>query len=40
MPAYIAVGVLLYFILFFREKKQIRIAGEVLEPAMKEMKQP
>ena len=38
MPAYIAVAVLLYFILFFREKKQIRIAGEAEEPALKEKK--
>ncbi len=27
VPAYIALGVLLYFILFFREKKQIQVAG-------------
>src|SRR4030095_2615976 len=27
VPAYIAMGVLLYFILFFREKRQIRVAG-------------
>jgi nucleoside transporter len=27
IPAYIAMGVLLYFILFFREKRQIRVAG-------------
>ena len=27
IPAYIALGVIIYFILFFREKKQIRIAG-------------
>lgn len=40
MPAYIAVGVLLYFILFFREKKQIQIAGEAMGPALEEMKQP
>jgi nucleoside transporter len=30
VPAYIAIAVLLYFILFFREKKQIQIAGEPL----------
>jgi nucleoside transporter len=40
MPVYIAVAVLLYFILFFREKKQVQIAGETLEPALGEMKQP
>lgn len=27
VPAYIALGVLLYFILFFREKRQIQVAG-------------
>ena len=27
IPAYIALGVLVYFILFFREKRQIRVAG-------------
>lgn len=27
IPAYIALGVLIYFILFFREKRQIRVAG-------------
>jgi nucleoside transporter len=27
VPAYIAMGVLLYFILFFREKRQIQVAG-------------
>jgi len=27
VPAYIALGVLLYFILFFKEKRQIKIAG-------------
>ena len=27
VPAYIALGVLIYFILFFREKRQIRVAG-------------
>ena len=27
VPAYIALGVLIYFILFFKEKRQIRIAG-------------
>jgi nucleoside transporter len=27
VPAYIALGVLIYFILFFREKKQIQVAG-------------
>lgn len=27
VPAYIALGVLLYFILFFKEKKQIQVAG-------------
>ena len=29
MPAYIAMAVLLYFILFFREKKQLQVAGEL-----------
>ena len=28
VPAFIAVAVLIYFILFFREKKDIRVAGE------------
>lgn len=28
VPAFIAVAVLIYFILFFREKKEIRVAGE------------
>ena len=27
VPAYIALGVLIYFILFFKEKRQIRVAG-------------
>jgi hypothetical protein len=27
VPAYIALAVLLYFILFFREKRQIKVAG-------------
>jgi nucleoside transporter len=27
VPAYIALGVLVYFVLFFREKRQIRVAG-------------
>jgi nucleoside transporter len=27
VPAYIALGVLIYFILFFKEKKQIKVAG-------------
>jgi MFS family permease len=27
VPAYIALGVLLYFILFFREKRQIQVSG-------------
>ena len=27
VPAYIALGVLIYFILFFREKRQIQVAG-------------
>ncbi len=27
IPAYIALGVLVYFLLFFREKRQIRVAG-------------
>jgi MFS family permease len=27
VPAYIALGVLVYFILFFREKRQIQVAG-------------
>ncbi|HKC36141.1 MAG TPA: MFS transporter, partial [Chitinophagaceae bacterium] len=27
VPAYIALGVLVYFILFFKEKKNIRVAG-------------
>jgi len=27
VPAYIALGVLLYFILFFKEKRQIKVAG-------------
>jgi hypothetical protein len=27
IPAYIALGVLIYFILFFREKRQIQVAG-------------
>jgi hypothetical protein len=27
VPAYIALAVLIYFILFFREKRQIQVAG-------------
>jgi hypothetical protein len=27
IPAYIALGVLVYFIIFFREKRQILVAG-------------
>jgi MFS family permease len=43
VPAYIAIAVLLYFILFFREKKQVHtigVAEEGLEHAAGEMKQP
>lgn len=43
VPAYIAIAVLLYFILFFREKKQVHTVGvteEGLEHAAGEMKQP
>ncbi|MBD0286410.1 MAG: nucleoside permease [Flavisolibacter sp.] len=32
VPAYIAIGVLLYFILFFREKKEIATAAEIAAP--------
>ncbi len=28
VPAYIAIGVLIYFLLFFRERRQITVAGE------------
>ena len=31
VPAYIALGVLIYFILFFREKRQIQVAGVTKE---------
>lgn len=32
VPAFIAIGVLIYFILFFREKRQIRTAEEAAAP--------
>jgi hypothetical protein len=37
IPAYIALGVLIYFILFFREKRQIRVAGLPEDVAMPEV---
>ena len=40
VPVYIAIAVLLYFILFFKEKKQVHVAGEALEPSFEQMKQP